>query len=58
MGKKLTYEEVKEQVELQGHKLLSEEYINNKTKRKMICPKGHKFEVRFDMFKHGQRCPK
>ena len=57
MGKKYTYEEVKEYVELQGYKLLSEEYINNKTKLKMICPKGHKFEVRFDMFKHGQRCP-
>ena len=39
MGKKYTYEEVKEYVELQGHKLLSEEYINNKTKLKMKCPK-------------------
>ena len=41
MPKKLTYEEVKNYIELQGYQLLSEKYINNHTKLKMICDKGH-----------------
>ena len=31
MPKKLTYEEVKNYIELQGYQLLSKEYINNHT---------------------------
>ena len=30
--KKLTYEEVKEYIDNEGHKLLSKEYVNNSTK--------------------------
>ena len=41
MPKKLTYREVKEYIESFDYKLLSEEYIDNKTKLKMICPCGH-----------------
>ena len=55
---KLTYEEVKEYIEKFEYKLLSTEYKNSKTKLKMQCPKGHIFEMRFNSFKNGTRCPK
>jgi uncharacterized protein with PIN domain len=54
--KKLTYEYVKDYIEGFGYKLLSTEYINNKTKLKLQCPKGHIYNVRFDSFKKGNRC--
>ena len=56
LRKVLTYEEVKEYIENCGYKLLSKEYINNHTKLKLKCPKGHIFELRFNDFKNGQRC--
>lgn len=56
MPKKLTYEEVKNYIELQGYQLLSEKYINNHTKLKMICDKGHECEITFGNFKQGKRC--
>ena len=55
---KLTYEEVKEYIESFGYKLLSNEYKNSKTKLEIECPKGHVFEMRFNSFKNGARCPK
>ena len=55
---KLTYEEIKEYIESFGYKLLSNEYKNNKTKLKIKCPKGHIFEMSFNSFKNGTRCPK
>ena len=55
MPKKLTYEEVKEYVVAQGYQLLSEEYINNHTKLKMICDKGHECEIAFGNFKQGKK---
>ncbi len=52
-----TYEEVKEYIESFGYKLLSKEYINNKKKLKILCPKGHNIEMCFDVFKNaGCRC--
>ena len=58
MGKKLTYEEVKEYVESNGYKLISKEYVNNGEKLKMICDKGHECEISFSKFKSGRRCRK
>ena len=55
---KLTYKEVKEYIESFGYKLLSNEYKNSKTKLEIECPKGHVFEMRFNSFKNGTRCPK
>jgi len=56
-GKPLTYDEVKEYIEsFEGYKLLSDEYINNSTKLKLQCPEGHKFKMRYNDFKQGQRC--
>lgn len=56
--KKLTYEEVKEYIELQGYALLSTEYIRSIDKLQMKCPLGHIFKMSFHSFKDGNhRCP-
>lgn len=55
---KYTYEEVKEYIENEEYKLLSEEYINNITKLKILCNNNHIFEMDFNHFKNrSQRCP-
>ena len=51
-----TYDYIKEQLEKEGYKLLSNEYKNNKTKLKLQCPKGHIWYVRWDIFLAGNRC--
>ena len=56
-GIKYTYEYIKEYIEGFGYKLLSKEYMNARTKLKVECPKGHIYEVTFDNFKQGYRCP-
>lgn len=57
MGRKFTYQDVKEYVESFGYKLLSKEY-NPKEKILVQCDKGHIYEVKFYSFKNGSRCPK
>lgn len=47
MSKKITYEDVKEYIELFGYELLSEKYINAREKIKLQCPIGHTFEITF-----------
>jgi len=56
MGKKLTYDYVKEQIEIEGYKLLSNEYVNNKSKLTIQCPKGHISEISMRNFQQGSRC--
>lgn len=60
MPKKLTYEYVKEFIEsVDGYKLLSTEYVNNKKKLDIMCPDGHIFEMTIDNFKNKkERCSK
>ena len=55
--KKLLYKNVKEEIEKEGYKLLSEEYVDAKTKLELECPEGHKYRVRYSDFNQGQRCP-
>ena len=57
IGKRLTYEYIKKQIEQEGYKLLSKNYINNYTKLKLKCSKDHIYKVTWGMFKQGQRCP-
>ena len=57
MSKKLTYEFVKESFENEGYTLLSEEYINNKTKLNYKCPKEHEHSISWDNWNRGHRCP-
>lgn len=55
---KLTYDEVKSYIESFGYKLLSDKYINNSSKLLISCPDGHVFEMIYNDFKQGRRCPK
>lgn len=51
MPRKLTYQEVKEYIESFNYKLLSEEYVDNKTKLKMLCPCGTNGNVILEILK-------
>lgn len=55
-GKKKTTEEVRLFVEEQGYELMSTVYKSTNFKIKFRCPKGHKFEMRYDSFCAGHRC--
>ena len=60
MGKKLTYEFVKEQFEKRGYKLLETEYVNCSTKMRYVC-NIHSDEVQvidYDHLKQGCGCKK
>ena len=58
MGRKFTYEEVKEYIENYGLELLSKEYNSNKDKLLMKCEKGHTFKRTLASFKYStQHCP-
>lgn len=54
--RKLTYEYIKEYLESFNYKLLSDEYKKNE-KIKIKCPNNHEYEVKWNKFQQGQRCP-
>lgn len=61
MSRRITYQEVKESIELEGYKLLSkeEEYVNTNTYITVQCPHNHEpYEVKFHKWKCNRRCPK
>lgn len=59
MSKRYDYEYIKNYIESFGYELLSKTYINNATKLKMICDKGHECEISFANFKNkNRRCSK
>jgi hypothetical protein len=53
---KHTTENIREEVEKEGYKLLSKRYKNNKTKLKILCPKNHIWEASYFQFQQGNRC--
>jgi len=54
---KHTIDFVREYVEQFGYKLLSNEYVNNDTPIKLLCPEGHEWETTFHRFKDASaRC--
>lgn len=53
----LSFENVKENIETKGCKLLSTEYKNAHTKLLIECDKGHRYSVTWNKFKDGCRCP-
>lgn len=57
-SQKHTYDEVKNDVEKQGYKLISTSYIDNKHKLDVQCPKGHVYKVKYNHWVTGSRCPK
>jgi hypothetical protein len=56
MGKKLTFEYVKNYFKEQRCELLEEEYVNNHTKMRYRCSCGNISKTRFDNFKQGHKC--
>jgi len=56
-NKKKTYNDIREYIESYNYKLLSKEYKNAHTKLKLQCPEGHKFNMKWNGFHTGQRCP-
>lgn len=57
MPKRLTYEYVKEYIENEGYELLSNDYVNAHEKLLIKCKQGHEFNMNFNNFKSGKRCP-
>jgi len=54
---KFTIEEVRAELAAEGYTLLSEEYTSSKKLLDCICPKGHKWRIRFYAWRHaGCRC--
>jgi ribosomal protein S27E len=58
MPAKNTYEYIKQYIEsVTDYKLLSKKYINSKEKLTIQCSKNHTYNVTFNNFQHGFRCP-
>jgi rubredoxin len=55
--KKVTYQQVKDYIEQQGHYLLSLNYTNSSTNLDFECKEGHRYQMTWDRFKQGCRCP-
>lgn len=52
-----TTESVRQYIESEGYKFLAGDYINRFTMFWVMCPKNHKYEVKWINFKSGSRCP-
>ncbi len=55
-NKKHTFEYVRDTLCSEGYTLLSNEYVDGKTKFKYMCPKGHIGETNFNNWGTGVRC--
>ena len=58
MPKKLTYDDVKKYIELDGTKLLSKNFINVKSKLELLCHENHIYHMSLNNFQKGKRCRK
>ena len=54
---RLSLDFIKNMFSQKDYTLLSEEYINNKTKLEYVCPVGHKGSITWNNFKTGYGCP-
>jgi len=54
---KNSIEKIKKHIESFDYKLLSTEYINNKSKIKLQCSKNHTYQASYHRFQQGDRCP-
>ncbi len=54
---KLTYQEIKINIEKEKYLLLSDEYKNAHTPLEVKCPKGHEYSVEWANWQQGYRCP-
>ena len=48
---------VRDSFNKEGYVLLSDTYINSKTKLYYICPKGHEGSIIWNSWRNGHRCP-
>lgn len=53
---KFDYNYVKEFFEKEGYTLISDTYDGSENKSKVVCPRGHKWDIEFRRFKSGVRC--
>lgn len=56
---KYTIDQVRRYVESEsasGYRLISTQYVNNRTPLEMVCDKGHEISMTFTNFKRGRRC--
>ena len=54
--RKVSFETVKQNIENEGYKLLSDTYSRNNENLDMECPKGHIFKLSYNRFQCGSRC--
>ena len=57
INRKKNIEDINKIANEEGYEFLEAEYITAKTKMKCKCPKGHTFEINWNNFKNGKRCP-
>jgi hypothetical protein len=57
MPKKITYEFVKQQFKSREYELLSEKYINARTKLRYVCSRGHIHSITWSDWLQGYKCP-
>jgi hypothetical protein len=50
--------EIKNIMELEGYKLLTNTYFNCYQKLELVCPNNHKLKLRWNDFQQGHRCKK
>ncbi|MCK4529039.1 hypothetical protein KAW18_16865 [candidate division WOR-3 bacterium] len=48
---------IKSEFEQEEFVLLTEVYVNNRTKLEYICPNGHRHSISYGAWQQGQRCP-
>jgi hypothetical protein len=48
---------IRKMLQKEGYTLLSDEYINGMTKIEIRCPENHVYNVRWNNFQQGKRCP-
>ena len=54
--KKLTIDFIKKEFEKEGYTLLTKNYKNNKQRLKFVCPKRHKYFIKYNSWQQGHRC--
>jgi len=55
---KLSLDTIKDQIEAENYKLISNFYENNKQKLELVCPNGHEYHVSWSEWNSGSRCPR
>ena len=57
MGRKIFYDELKEHIEREGYKILTDKIINADEMFLIKCPKGHEYKTNYYRFKNISKCP-